>query len=234
MKKLSYTTRCKIVENNKKISKLLLENEKLYLTELNDFERRIYPVDSNKIEIPLGYVRKKDDFIESYNIKSITDRYQHQSNIAYLMQYADLKQYLGSRFYLFGQIEKVGIYYDVINLVSILEVVLKELSEKYRNQCKNCNSKTSKMCNLRINTKTNGNLKLLLNALNDLQIINLQEQDLKNLQDLIDLRNKVHLRLMESTLYNNEQLCTENYNMYMISFKKMMQSINLDKTTCRK
>lgn len=231
MKTLSQETKSKIIENNYSISKLLLRNEELYLSELSDMNRRIYPVsDKDKIIIPNGYIRKKEDFIKLYNLDKITPNYKHQSNIAYLMQYSDLMHYINTRFYIYGQLSKVHYYYDIINLAAILEVILKELAEQYRNLCNKCKNK--KNCENIISKDTIQDLKKLIQKLNMLKIININELCVGKLNDLIDLRNKIHLRLMSNTLYNTKNLTRNFYNECISNFKILIKSIDLKNVKC--
>lgn len=225
-------TEQKIINNNKKISKLLEENENLYLSELSDLDRRIFAVDQeNKIVIPNDYIRKKDQFIEDYELNKIIYSFNHQSNIAYLMQYADLNSYFMSRFKIFGQLEKVHYYYSLINLESILEIILKEIAGKYRNICINCEIQKHK-CSKIISKEIYGNLKSLLSQLNEFKIISISSGDIENLKDLIDVRNQIHIRLMTEKMYNNPKLSVDFYNKCMSSFKKLMGSINLENIKC--
>lgn len=231
MKKLSKETENKIIENNNTISMLLTRNEDLYLSELNDFERRIFPVsDVNKIFVPKEYVRKKDDFIEQYSLKKITDNLQHQNNIAYLMQYGDLMHYFFTRFYVFGQLEKAHYYHEILNIATILETILKELAQNYRNICSNCILHQN--CQKIINKAQISDLKVLLNRLSELKIIDLDANKIQTLYELVDLRNKIHIRLMDCTIGNNTKYTTHNYNNYMLTFKYLINSINFNNIKC--
>lgn len=230
---LTKETEQKIINNNNAISKLLEENENLYLSELSDLDRRLFPIDQeNKIVIPNDYIRKKDQFIEDYKLNNIIYSFNHQSNIAYLMQYADLNSYFMSRFKIFGQLEKVHYYYSLINLESILEIILKEIADKYRDICKECNIPKHK-CSKIISKEIYGNLKLLLCQLNEFQIISISSEDVENLKELIDVRNQIHIRLMTEKMYNNPKLSVCFYNKCMNSFKKLMVSINLENIKCK-
>lgn len=231
MTKLSKEVENKIIENNHSISKLLERNEELYLSELSDMDRRLFTIkDEDKILIPNGYIRKKEDFITSYGLANITSSYKHQSNIAYLMQYADLMHFIHSRFYIYGQISKVHYYYDIINLSAILEVILKELAQQYRDKCTKCKNKIN--CPNIISKETYSDLKKLISKLNELKIINLNNRSIEKLKNLIDLRNKIHLRLMADTLYNTTELSRDFYNDYMMQFKSLVKSISLSNIVC--
>ena len=233
MVKLTKETQDEIVKNNNEISKLLERNEELYLSEMSDLDRRIFPVDKDdKIIIPADYIRKKDDFIEMYKLDELIYSFNHQSNIAYLMQYADLNSYFMSRFKIFGQLEKVHYYYALINLESILEIILKEISDKYRKICEECKIPKHK-CSKIISKPIHGDLKLLLCKLNEFQIISIESKDIENLKELIDVRNQIHIRLMTDKMYNNPKLSVGFYNKCMNSFKKLMLSINLENIKCQ-
>ncbi len=233
MKKLSKEAERKIIDNNSTISMLLKRNETIYLSELSDLERRLFPVmEGNRITIPREYIRKKEEFIEQYNLAKITDNYQHQSNIAYLMQYSDLTHYFNTRFYIFGQMKKVYFYYESINLAIILEAILNELAQRYRDFCSKC--RNQKKCNYLINKSQAYDLKKLLTRLEELNIINLTERQIKILENLIDIRNDIHIRLMNFTIYNNPALTCDNYNKCMLTFKKLIKSINFENIKCTK
>lgn len=232
MQNLSNETKSKIIENNYNIGKLLERNEELYLSELGDYDRRIYTVDQDdKIKFPQGYVRRKNDFVKLYNLTEIT-HYKNFTNIAYLMQYTDLTQYFFSRFKIHNQLKSVHFYYEVINMVSILEIVSKELAEKYREICSKCKIKKCK-CNYIINSQTMDNLKNLISKLNDFQIVNISEEDLNVLHDMIDLRHNVHLTKMDETFYNNKKFSAKQHNIYIQSLKNYFQSINYNMIFCK-
>ena len=76
-------------------------------------------------------------------------------------------------------------------------------------------------------------LKKLITTLNDFQIINVSDDDLKVLHDMIDLRHNVHLRLMEETFYNNKKFSAKQHNIYMKSLKNYFQSINYNMIVCK-
>ncbi len=228
---ISEETKRKIYENNLEISKLLDENEKLYLSGLNDYNRRVTSLAQDySIQIPNGYVRTKDFFIKKYKLKNLTKSYQHQSNIAYLMQYNDLNQYFCSRFNVFGQLKNTHYFYEIVNLVSILEVILKELAQQYRDQCANCSNKNK--CPYLISKKYINDLKELLNRLNELNIIQLNTNEIETLNELINLRNNIHLRLMDDTLYNSKLYNATSYSRYMKTFQNLINSINIKALEC--
>ena len=224
MKRLSDQTKNKIVLNNKKISNLLNLNEKLYSLELTDMERRLIPVsEEERILIPPGYVRTKEYFIKNYNLKKLTDDYKQQSNIAYLMQYTDLLHYFITRFYIFGQVRNAFYFNEIVILTSILEEVLHIITERYRVACKICGNQT---CSRLINKKQSRDLKSLISRLNELNIISISEDEENCLKELIELRNKIHIYLMDDTIFNNEKFSKKFFNKYLITFKSLIKSIN--------
>lgn len=233
MEKITTETENKIKENNHTITVLLDRNENLYLSELSDSARRIFPVgDDDKIQIPNNYIRKKEDFVKKYALENITKKYQHKSNIAYLMQYGDLMQYFFTRFNVFGPLKKVHFYYEIINLATILEIILRELAQSYRNICSSCS--LQKNCGNLINKEQIADLKKLLSRLKELKIISLKDAEINTLNELIDLRNKIHLRLMKNTIYNEAKFNTVDYNNYMNTFQILIKSINFSNISCSK
>ena len=146
------------------------------------------------------------------------------------MQYADLNSYFMSRFNIYRQLAKVHYYYASVNLAAILEIIIKELADTYRKNCTTC--KKQKSCKNLINKNTQKDLKALLQKLNDLQIINLPQKSLQHLFNLIDIRNFIHLRLMSEKIINNENLSVAFYNNCIISFKKLMETIDKTKLQC--
>ena len=233
MKHLTNETIEEISANNFAMSILLRENENLYLNELSDFERRIYNVGKDsQIELPLSYIRPLDHFIDCYNLASITDNIQHQENIAQLMQYDDLIHFIFTRFKINHELQCVHYYYNMINLASILEVVIKELADKYRKICIHCPKSKKLKCNNIINKEDMKDLKIVLKKLKILNIITIDENDLDRLYNLIDLRNNVHLRLMTSKFNENSKYSTKNYNSYMATFQKLIQNIHNENIKC--
>lgn len=222
-KRISQSTESKIILNNRKISKLLEENEELYLSELSDEDRRIYCVEYERIGFPPNYVRKKDYFISKYGLDNVTSNYVNKNNIAYLMQYCDLTQYISTRFFMYGQIKKANYFFSILNTISILEVVIREITDEYRSRCSSC--KKQPRCPYIINQKANKDLKLLVKRLNDLNIIKIGNMDI--IIDAIDIRNNIHIRLMDKTIYQNKKLDRKFYNLLMKEVQLIIKNCNL-------
>ena len=94
------------IENNKKISLLLAENEQLLKDEGYMPPDINFSVDKeDRINVPAGYIRKSGDFWSKYHLFDIVESRNIRNNISYALQLSDYYNYWVNRFNIWGSIE---------------------------------------------------------------------------------------------------------------------------------
>ncbi|MCR5023732.1 MAG: hypothetical protein K6A90_05295, partial [Lachnospiraceae bacterium] len=117
-----------LIDNNKKIGLLLMNNETIlkengFNPPAENFEFKDY---KSKIRIPAGYVRKKDYYVQKYGLEKICDGNRDMiKNIAYSLQLTDFNNYIITRMGLFGSVLAMMHKQATINFVSIIEGLIK-------------------------------------------------------------------------------------------------------------
>ena len=201
----------KIIENNSKISDLLLENENLLRIEgLNIPEQNFALISDDKIKVPRGYIRSKEYLVFKYHLKEIASDWVVRSNIGYALQLSDFHNYLLNRFDLWGSVSAMMYKSAVINLVSILEAMVFEVANQICCNSSKCTRKRS--CKISFNKKQRENSYEAIKRINELGITSFSSDELSRIKELIDLRNRVHIRLAEEKEISDKEFNLELYN----------------------
>ncbi|MDO4541906.1 MAG: hypothetical protein Q4C00_03620 [Bacillota bacterium] len=118
----------KIIENNKKISELLRENEKIIRSVGYKPPVENYAIANTKerINFPSGYIRVNEAFQRKYHLNDIVKEASTVKNLAYALQLSDFYNFVFNRFYVWGSLESMICKSAVINLVSIFEALIFE------------------------------------------------------------------------------------------------------------
>lgn len=189
----------KIISNNKKISDLLEENERLlreagYFPPGSDWK---IPKEGKKIHFPKGYVRPNDYFIKKYKLNTIVCNQAERKNIAYSFQLADYYGYFISRFHIWGSISIMFYKHDIINLVAIIEALATSATTSIANNRKRL-FRNGRFSNLYPDKSAQNYLKPALEWAKSSNITHLTGQQICNLYNLYKLRNHVHISNDES------------------------------------
>lgn len=201
----------RIIDNNKTISKLLAENEKLFRQKGYNPPKNNYSVKKeNRITIPHNYIRSKEDLIKIYNLDSIASNWVVRSNIGFAIQLSDFYNYILNRFNLWGNLEIMVYKSATINLISIFEAIILECANNICSNSSQCAKK--KTCEYSFNKNQRNNYFEALTKMNQLKITDFSEEELERIQDVVDLRNRVHLRLAEEKESIDNQFTISLYN----------------------
>lgn len=194
----------KIIENNKKMSELLRENEKIIIGEGYNPPVKNYALANQKerINFPNGYVRVNEVFQRKYHLGDIVKEAATIKNLAYSLQLSDFYNFVFNRFYVWGSLESMMCKSAVINLVSIFEALIFECAN---NICSPATCKSTLSCERHFSKKQRNNSFEALSKINSLYITDFTETEMKRISEIIDFRNRVHIRLSEG----NEFLCSD-------------------------
>lgn len=218
-----------IMSNNKKISALLKENEKLlteagYLPPGSDWEPR---KDGSKIHFPEGYIRPHDYFIKKYKLNVIVRDKAVRKNIAYSFQLADYYGYFIRRFHICGSVSIMFYKHDIINLVSIIEA----LSTCATNSIADNGKKVFKS-DPPPKPYPGGHdwaLKYLKSALewaSTNKITHLTKQQINDLNDLYELRNHVHIEKDKPYDYGSKEFNKATHDLALSLVEQVADDIN--------
>lgn len=204
-------TKERIIANNKKISDLLQENELLLKKEGLNPPSDNFAVDYEKrIHMPQGYIRTSNEFWVKYHLSKIVKKYNVRNNISYNLQLSDYYNLLLNRFYIWGSIRTMMYKQDIINLVSIMEALVTEAIENIFQCCDEC-KKISK-CRIRINKEQQGKIKYSVPKLCEMGILDFEENEIKRISELYDLRNRVHIRVAAENEFLDNAFCQDTHN----------------------
>lgn len=128
-----------IIENNKSISELLSSNENIIIKEGYKPPVSNYSVDrDDRIKIPAGYIRTAQQFVTAYHLTELVLDNSTRKNIAYALQLSDYYNYLVNRFYVWGSVETMFYKQMFVNIISVIEALITESTNRLNIYCKNC------------------------------------------------------------------------------------------------
>ena len=214
----------KIIKNNEQISELLRQNEELLREEGLDLPNENFVVgDWYKIKIPSGYIRNTAYFYEKYHLDAIVKRWQVKANIAYAFQLSDFYNYLFNRFHIWGSVEIIFYKNSIINLVSIFEALILECANNICENPSECNK--VKNCGVHFTKEERNNSYKALMRINELGILFYTEEKMARIKEIIELRNRVHIRLAEKSEFNSADFCLDLHNEVIGLIQELSENI---------
>ena len=201
----------KIIQNNKRISELLSDNENTIMEAGYKPPTRNYSVESeDRIKIPAGYIRTTQQFVSNYHLMELVLDNNTRKNIAYALQLSDYYNFIVNRFFVWGSVETMFYKQMFVNIISIIEALINESANRINSFCKNCSSISK--CKKNINKNERLNMKEAATKLRSLGILNISSDDLERLIELYDYRNRVHIRLNEQNEFLDDSFNLKLYN----------------------
>ena len=200
------------------------ENEDLLRGEGFDLPNENFVVgDWYKIKIPSGYIRNTTYFYEKYHLDDIVKKWQVKANISYSFQLSDFYNYLFNRFNLWGSVVIIFYKNAIINLVSIFEALILECAN---NICE-CPGECQKVaaCEVHFSKGARNNSYAALVRMNDLGIISYNQEKMMRIKEIIELRNRVHIRLAEQSEFNSADFCLDLHNEVLTLIQELSEDI---------
>ena len=188
----------KIAKNNEQISELLRENEILLREAGYDPPvKNLTLPQREQIQFPTGYIRSVANFNEKYHLRAIFPHRHSRHNVTYALEVSDLMNYVFNRINIWGPVETVFYKLAIVNLVSIMEAIILEAAN---NICRNASycGKTKKCFN-HFSKNERNNARLALQKLVMINVLDYDEEKLTRVQEIIDLRNRIHIRLTKGS-----------------------------------
>lgn len=218
---ISEEAKQKIIENNREISELLTENEKILREQGFDPPEENYAADEDdKIKLPWGYIRTKDSLIRKFHLEEIASNWTIRSNIGYALQLSDFHNYIFNRIYLWGPVKTMFYKSAVINLISIFEAIVLECANQICYNPSKC--RLRKKCDKPFNKEQRNNVFSALQRLNELNVTSFSDDEMIRIKELIELRNRVHIRLANEKEYLSDEFDLSLYNEAI----KLLQSVS--------
>lgn len=199
------------LENNKSISLLFAENENILRSAGYDPPCLNFTVENKKrINIPAGYIRTSEEFRSKYHLGELVESHNTRKNISYALQLSDFYNFLVNRFNLWGSIEIMLYKQAFVNVVSIIEALILESSNRINHFCKQCQNIGK--CQNNICKKDRENMKSAVVRLCELGILDINEVEKNRLIELYNLRNKIHIRLNDQNEFLDGKYNMNLYN----------------------
>ncbi len=191
---ISFQKQKQLIENNKKISKLLQENENILRKEgYNPPVKNFSLSQQQKIKIPSGYIRTVTKFNQKYHLVEIFPNRETRHNVTYALEVSDLFNFIFNRTNIWGSVSVILYKLAIVNLVSIIEAIILEATNNICYQASSCEK--TKKCSYHFTKSERNNARKALEKLTLLNILDYDEVELARLQEIIDLRNRIHIRL---------------------------------------
>lgn len=210
---MSDDSKTEIVEAFKAASKSINELEsiigKYHAAPRDNIQRDKYA----KINIPHNYIRTRYHFVKEYKLRELVTSQVHIDSISYALMQSDLHNYIINRFQIWGIVEKLFLKTAIINLVSIHEaLIICSLSTLHQfciingTPCK-INSKCAVYSKSIKGLSYAGGIELFE------QTIGFGNSSvLVALRSLKDIRNNVHISLLEKGEFYSDEYTIGNYN----------------------
>ena len=140
--------------------------------------------------------------MHKYHLENIASDWVVRSNIGYALQLSDFHNFLINRFTLWGPLSAMVYKSAVINLISIFEAMVLECANQI---CCNSNRCTKKRkCKNSFNKSQRENSFEAIKRINELQITTFTPEEILRIKELINLRNRIHIRLVEEKELSNK------------------------------
>ena len=208
---LSKEAKATIIANNQKIAELLNANENL-LREcgFNPPQENFALERSDKISFPSGYIRTVAYFESKYHLRAICRNAYTRQNIAYTLESSDLINYMLNRINIWGAVETIFYKLAIVNIVSVIEALLLEAAN---NICCNASScKRTNKCSNHFSKDERQNARKAAEKLVLIGVLDFDENELARIQEIIDFRNRIHIRLATGSEMNLDDFTLQLYN----------------------
>ena len=199
----------KIAKNHQQISELLRENEMLLRQAGYDPPVKNISLPQNEqIQFPAGYIRTVSKFNEKYHLRDIFPYRYSRHNVTYALEVSDLMNFVFNRINIWGAVETDFYKLAIVNLVSIIEAIILEAAN---NICKNASRcGNTKKCANHFSKAERDNAKFALQKLVAINVLDYDAPKVARVQEIINLRNRIHIRLTKGS-----ELQLDDFNMVL-------------------
>lgn len=202
--------RQRLIDNNRRISELLEENEIIlrkagYCPPVQNFALE----QSEKIRFPSGYIRTVASFNDKYHLKDIFPNPEVRHNVIYALEVSDLINYVFNRINIWGPVATIFYKLAIVNIVSVIEAIVLEAANNICGQA-NCCEKIG-VCSHHFSKEQRNYARKALVRLVEIGVLDFKPDELSRVQEVLELRNRIHIRL---TCGNELKLADFNLKLY--------------------
>ena len=186
-------------------------------------EENIALEDSEKIQVPRGYIRTVRNFREKYNLDDFLGDDLLCRNVAYALQTSYFTNYIVNRVNVALSVGQIFYKLAIINAFSVIEGVLYGLTKRLHRFCRNggevCRYNTR--CSYYIKSVKHLNFRTLLNVLKDKAILDLSKNTEVLLIELKGLRDNVHIWDVGENEYLSDHYNMRTYNQLILALRHL-------------
>lgn len=221
---LSDEMKSKVVDNNKKITELLSENEDILREAGYNPPMTNYPLDrTEKIGFPSRYIRTVAAFNTRYHLCEICPNRTTQQNITYALEASDLINFVMNRVNIWGSVETIFFKLAIVNFVSVIEAIVLEAANNICCNASNCGK--TKTCYYHFSKEERNNARKAVEKLALVGILDFDTDKVSRVQEIIDLRNRIHIRLTKGNEMNLGDFTLSLYNEVVILLQDIDKQI---------
>ena len=208
---LSEEMKNKIIENNKKITELLNDNENILREGGYNPPTTNYALSrTEKIGFPSGYIRTVATFNSKYHLREICPNRTTRHNITYALEASDLINFVMNRVNIWGSVETIFFKLAIVNFVSVIEAIVLEAANNICCNASNCGK--TKSCYYHFSKEERNNARKAVEKLSLVGILDFDTDKVSRVQEIIDLRNRIHIRLTKGNEMNLDDFTLVLYN----------------------
>ena len=222
--RLSEEMKNKIVENNKKITELLNDNENILRQAGYNPPTTNYALDRDeKIGFPSGYIRTVAAFKTRYHLREICPNRTTRHNITYALEVSDLINFIMNRVNIWGSVEMIFFKLAIVNLVSVIEAIVLEAANNICCNARSCEK--TKTCYYHFSKEERNNARRAVEKLALVGILDYDTDKVSSVQEIIDLRNRIHIRLAKENEMNLDDFTLTLYNEVIVLLQDIDKQI---------
>lgn len=208
---LSAELKNKLVENNKRITELLNENENILRESGYNPPMINYALErSEKIGFPSRYIRTVAAFNQKYHLQEICPNRITRHNITYALEASDLINFVLNRVNIWGSVETIFFKLAIVNLVSVIEAIVLEAANNICCNASSCGE--TRNCYYHFSKEERNNARKAVRKLALVGVLNFDADKVSRVQEIIELRNRIHIRLAKGNEMNLDDFTIELYN----------------------
>lgn len=201
----------KSLKTIKKISELLNKNESILRESGYNPPVDNYALDrAEKIGFPSGYIRTVATFNAKYHLQEICPNRSTRHNITYALEASDLLNFIMNRVNIWGSVETIFFKLAIVNFVSVIEAIVLEATNNIWCNASNC--RNTKSCYYHFTKEERNNARKAVEKLALVRILDFNTEKVSRVQEIIDFRNRIHIRLTRGNEMKMDDFTLALYN----------------------
>lgn len=133
-----------------------------------------------------------------------------RQNITYTLEASDLINFVMNRVNIWGSVETIFFKLAIVNFVSVIEAIVLEASNNICCRASNCGK--TKTCYYHFSKEERNSARKAVEKLALVGILDFDADKISRVQEIIDLRNRIHIRLAKGNEMNMDDFTLSLYN----------------------